>query len=280
MINKISDNKLMESFYTMIPYFKYYFGEEVGFTMSNTEKFLYVQNTEKLKINFTAGDKIPEGSAAYICLQKKEVVDVIIPENVFGFPVKTIAIPVFEGNEIAGTMVVSISVDKIEKVNQVTNLAESVSQSLSDMTMNVKEMTDVFQQINQTNENIEDSIHKTQEYYKKTDDIINFINSVTKKTNLLGLNASIEAARAGEAGKGFSVVASEIRNLSDSTKDSLFQISNVLSSIQTSIDDIYGRFQSSNKYLENQVNGLENIKTAIEKLNANVVELNEFAKDL
>lgn len=280
MINRISDNKLMESFYTMIPYFKYYFGEEVGFTISNTEKFLYVQSTEKLKINFTAGEKIPEGSAAYMCLEKKEVVEVIIPENVFGFLVKTIAVPVFEGNEIAGTMVISISIDKMEKINQVNNLAESVSESLSDMTINVKEMTDVFQRINQTNENIEDSIHKTQEYYKKTDDIINFINSVTKKTNLLGLNASIEAARAGETGKGFSVVASEIRNLSDSTKESLSQISNVLNSIQTSIDDIYGRFQSSNKYLEAQVNGLENIKTAIEKLNANVVELNEFAKDL
>ena len=118
MITKISDSKLMESFYTMIPYFKYYFGEEVGFTISNTETFLLVQNTDKLKINFQAGDKIPKGSAADVCLSKKEVVDMIIPEKVFGFPVKTVAIPVFENGQIAGTMVVSISVDKISKIEK------------------------------------------------------------------------------------------------------------------------------------------------------------------
>ena len=41
---------------------------------------------------------------------------------------------------------------------------------------------------------------------------------MTEKTKLIGLNASIEAARLGNVGKVFSIVANEIRVLSDQTK--------------------------------------------------------------
>lgn len=65
--------------------------------------------------------------------------------------------------------------------------------------------------------------------------IVNLIDAIAFRTNVLALNASIEASKAGEAGRGFAVVAQEVRSLAMRSADSSRKIADI---VRRSTDDI------------------------------------------
>lgn len=90
-------------------------------------------------------------------------------------------------------------------------------------------------QIHELSAYLNDSIESVQSLARQGDQIgemLAVIKSVAEQTNLLALNAAIEAARAGEHGKGFAVVADEVRNLAQRSRQSTLQIEKIVADIQ------------------------------------------------
>lgn len=107
-----------------------------------------------------------------------------------------------------------VTSENIQKVNEE---AKANMQTIHDNTVqSVSAVSDITEQIKETNESI-----------RGIDTAVELILSISEQTQLLSLNASIEAARAGEMGKGFSVVAEEIRNLSEQSAEGAEMIKDI-----------------------------------------------------
>lgn len=83
--------------------------------------------------------------------------------------------------------------------------------------------------------------------------ILNVIEDVAEQTNLLALNAAILAAQAGEYGKGFSVVAAEIRDLSERTASSTRDIASLIRAVQEEVENALKATSAGSSLVENGV---------------------------
>jgi len=266
MHNSISDNYIIDSFYNLLPYFPFMFDDDVSFGITDTQKYLKVQNSKSLVLKIKEGDKIPSSGAAYDAMKSGEVIVKIVPKEVYGVPFKSYAIPIKnEYNEVVGSILMGRS---LANRNEILSLSQNLTISLSEISKAISALSSGVQNVLNMNNDIYTKVQVADESSKKTDDILKFIQGISTQTNMLGINAAIEAARAGELGKGFTVVASEIRKLSSSTSESVKQIDEVLKSISSSINNISSNINESNLIFEDQVATLEQIAASIEELNA------------
>jgi len=93
-------------------------------------------------------------------------------------------------------------------------------------------MGGIQEQANAVAENIVDLSARTQ----AVGEIIASVNEIAEQSNLLALNAAIEAAAAGEHGRSFAVVASEMKNLAQQSKQATVQVRGILGEIQKGIN--------------------------------------------
>ncbi|GFO57272.1 chemotaxis protein [Geomonas sp. Red276] len=111
------------------------------------------------------------------------------------------------------------------------NLSSKVKEQAERSSEVVRETVDALAEIQRSVDLSYEGIKRLSENSGRIEGFVSVINDITKRTNLLALNASIIAAQAGEYGKSFGVVADEIRNLSLQTGLSTGEITGIIEEI-------------------------------------------------
>jgi methyl-accepting chemotaxis protein len=122
-----------------------------------------------------------------------------------------------------------------ERAKQVAATAQATSSASSAGLQSVRNTTAIMESIRQQAEAVAENVIALSEKTQAVSEIISSVNDISEQSHLLALNAAIQAALAGEHGRSFSVVAREMKDLADQSKQATMQVRSILGDIQKAI---------------------------------------------
>ncbi len=180
----------------------------------------------------------------------------------------------------AGVDSVKSSADEqYRSIESLSSTMGALSASIGSMNAIVQDALGVMRQISDDAKSGEQSLRVMDESMKNIGEssreitgIVQIINDISDRINLLSLNAAIEAARAGDAGRGFAVVADEISKLADQTATSIKNIDDLIRTNESDITHGVRNIGDAVGKIDAIIDGIEKI---VEKINAISAQMNE-----
>jgi methyl-accepting chemotaxis protein len=164
--------------------------------------------------------------------------------------------------------------------NHISEIIDHSDTVINETTKNVTVMADKIQATNNQLDSVLEVFKNLEGNFTNIKDMSNAITGIATKTNLLALNASIEAARAGEAGKGFTVIAGQIRELSNSTKQLVSGIDESLQALFVSINNMNNEILTSISTSSENLQKVNDVKNNIKQVTDCTEEVKDFSKQI
>jgi methyl-accepting chemotaxis protein len=147
---------------------------------------------------------------------------------------------------------------EIRYISQYIDLMKQTSLAASTNTRNGTSSVRALKASSEASQEVLHNVHTSMESLSTSSNqigkIIHSITEISTQTHVLALNAAIEAARAGVHGRGFSVIADEVRGLSQQTNDSSRMIGQIILSLQKQIKELQGIMLEAREHTLSQNN--------------------------
>ncbi len=182
-------------------------------------------------------------------------------------------------NETAAT------VEEMEKAGQssagnakqIVSAAEKTAEASAKGRQTVEKTYEIIMQIKDESQDILDKSRNLLNAVEEVGTVIQSVNSISEQSKILAVNASIEAAKAGEYGSGFAVVAQEVKELAQQSKDATVQITGTLTAIRSAIEAMVTTARSGKERTEEGVNTIAHAGSVMNDLSEAIRENSNFA---
>ncbi|MBF4692476.1 methyl-accepting chemotaxis protein [Fusibacter ferrireducens] len=222
------------------------------------------------------GQATPDGVMHKVLTTRQEQMSIRSKER-YGFPVKSVGHPIKKNGAYIGAIVVIMT---LEIQNKLHESSQSIAEGTEKTTAMMEEIASTAKILSSHIGDLKEKGNRVIEETKKTGEILDFVSSVGRNSNLLGLNASIEAARAGEHGKGFAVVAQEIRKMAEESTLAVENIKNTLNTIREETDEIINAINKALILGEQQLRASDEVAHDMEELTQSAFEVEKIADQL
>ena len=151
----------------------------------------------------------------------------------------------------------------------------------------MEKLMEQSEQIAGNNTLVTDAMEQLQDKVDKVASIANMILKISNQTTILAINASVESSRAGEAGKGFSVIAEQIRQLAEETKNSTESITHIVDDLNDNAETVVNAVgvslkaaDSQNRMIRTAADAFDELSGNMNVLITNIQEINERIDNL
>ena len=166
------------------------------------------------------------------------------------------------------------SKELVKTMQEVANVAEQTAALADSGQVALAAMETTMRQIVDAGSSINDKLTVLNDKASNINQVVTTITKVADQTNLLSLNAAIEAEKAGEYGRGFSVVASEIRRLSDQTAVATYDIDQMVKDIRSAVS---AGVMGMDKFSEEVRRGMQKIADVASQLSQIIQQVQALA---
>jgi methyl-accepting chemotaxis protein WspA len=149
---------------------------------------------------------------------------------------------------------------------ETASLAETGRQSLHSM-------EEAMRAVHAASSSISDKLNAINDTTADIGAITTTITKISEQTNLLSLNAAIEAEKAGEYGRGFSVVAREIRRLSDQTAMAVLDIEKMVDNVRSAVSSGVMEVESFSNQVQSGADQVKELGGRLDQIIERVLEL-------